>query len=130
MSDKSSSTTVFNEYFPGHQADQPKSSCPSFDIFSVIPVLLVEMIEPAPDTLEDVIFLEDTEDSVASKINEASLYKICARHGTPFNDMRVLTRNDRAHMPSEGFIATSSCVRQDVSHPSIHLSEKFYIIWG
>lgn len=56
-SDESSSAIDFDEFFPGHQAEQPKSL---FDLLSAVLVLSVEMIEPAPDTLKDAIFFGRT----------------------------------------------------------------------
>lgn len=101
---KSSSETISARNTPGHQPEQPKSS---HQVPEISQSLEVEG-EPAPDTLGDVVFLEDPANSIASKVDEASHYIIFIKNGMSYDDLLYPSRHGRA--PQRGTMPTiSSC---------------------
>jgi len=73
-------------------------------------------VDPALDIFEGATLINDPTDSVASRLDDAALRRLCAKHQIPYGETRLPSRNDRAHNPPEGFIAcnrymcTAGCV--------------------
>jgi len=71
---------------------------------------------PALDIFEGAVLINDPADSVPSRLDDAALRRLCAKHQILYEDTCLPSRNDRAHNPPEGFIAcnrymcTAGCV--------------------
>ena len=59
---ESSSTTESDSSSSSHYLEQPKSLGSRFDFSDAVPILPPEVVDPAPDTLEDVVILENPAD--------------------------------------------------------------------
>ena len=71
----------------------------------VIPDIPAEVVDPAPDELQEAIFIEDPIDSVQSNISENLLGRICTRHNISLDDALLPGPSDRPHCPPEGYTA-------------------------
>jgi len=73
-------------------------------------------VAPGLDIFEGATIINDPVDSAASRLDDAALRRLCAKHQIPYNETRLPSRADRAHNPPEGFIAcnrymcTAGCV--------------------
>jgi len=71
---------------------------------------------PVLDMFEGATLIYDPTDSVASRLDDAALRRLCVKHQIPYDKTRLPSRNDRDHNPLEGFIAcnryicTAGCV--------------------
>jgi len=63
-------------------------------------------VEPAPDTLDGVIIIVDSINSIPSKFDDAP-FVTCEKHRVPVEDTILSIHHDQAHHLSKGYIAYS-----------------------
>ena len=66
-----------------------------------------EIDRRAPDEIPGALGIEKFSDSLASKLDDIKLKRICLRHGIPWDDVRTPSSEDRPHLAPEGYMAIS-----------------------
>ena len=66
-----------------------------------------EVDDRAPDEIPGALEIEKFTDSLASKLDDIKLKKICLRHGIPWDDVRTPGSEDRPHLAPEGYMTVS-----------------------
>ena len=61
----------------------------------------------APDEIPSALGIEKFTDSLASKLDDIKLKRICLRHGIPWDDVRTPGSEDRPHLAPEGYMTVS-----------------------
>jgi hypothetical protein len=99
MSRKSSSTTIIDRPELTSQEEVVGTSNPSTIPVQDIPSPTIASVDFAPDALDAAIFLYNSVNSQASRINESTLHRICSIHGIPFDGVLVPSGQDCPHLP-------------------------------
>ena len=66
-----------------------------------------ETDERAPDEIPGALGIDKFSDSLASKLDEIKLKRICLRHGIPWDDVLMPGSEDRPHLAPKGYMAIS-----------------------
>ena len=65
------------------------------------------MDDRAPDEIPGALEIKKLTDSLASKLDDIKLKKICLKHGIPWDDVKTPESGDRPHLAPEGYMAIS-----------------------